>query len=359
MRCRAAANPGRKWNDAAAAVWPTRSGATGARARAEARCSRRVPGWSNRRWFHNVIGSTAGEPNGLPIEPAVRRGAAGIVDISSGPLQVRLAETEADIDAAQALRYRAFYERPGARPRVETARRRRDADRFDHGCDHLLVLDRSRRSGAERAVGTYRLIRRAAAARLGAFYSAGEFDIAPLVAYPGEILELGRSCVDPAYRQGPAMQLLWGGIAAYVFHYGVALMFGCASLPGTDPETLAVPLSYLRHHHLAPAALRPRALAHRYVDMGRRPAAAIDPARARAALPPLIKGYLRLGGFVGDGAVFDQEFDTTDVCVVVKTDLVSEKYSRHYGRQSRKSWAERIWATDAWDERWRDDRWAP
>ena len=143
--------------------------------------------------------------------------------------------------------------------------------------------------------------------------------------YPGEILELGRSCVDPAYRQRPAMQLLWSGIAAYVSHYGIALMFGCASLPGTDPDALALPLSYLHHHHLAPLGLRPRALADRYVEMGRLDRQAIDRRRAVAALPPLIKGYLRLGGFVGDGAVIDEQFNTTDVCIVVKTDLVDRE----------------------------------
>ena len=127
------------------------------------------------------------------------------------------------------------------------------------------------------------------------------------------------------------MQLLWSGIAAYVFHYDIALMFGCASLPGTDPDALAVPLSYLHHHHLAPPALRPRALARALRrNEPAADAAAFDPARALADLPPLIKGYLRLGGFVGDGAVIDVEFNTTDVCIVVKTDLVTEKYSRHY-----------------------------
>jgi putative hemolysin len=116
-------------------------------------------------------------------------------------------------------------------------------------------------------------------------------------------------------------------------------MFGCASLPGTDPEALAAPLSYLHHYRLAPPGLRPRALARRYIGMGRRLAAAVDPARALAALPPLIKGYLRLGGFVGDGAVVDAQFNTTDVCVVVKTELVTERYSRHYVRQFRETWA--------------------
>ena len=270
------------------------------------------------------------------VEAATARLVQRIVDIRSGPLQVRLAESVADIDAAQALRYRIFYERLGAQPLPEMARRQRDFDHFDDDCDHLLVLDHS--CGAGSVVGTYRLIRRETAARLGGFYSAKEFDILPLIRHPGEILELGRSCVDPDYRQRSAMQLLWSGIAAYVFHHDIVLMFGCASLPGTDPDTLATPLSYLHHYHRAPAVLRPRALVDRYVEMRRLRPCAIDAARALAALPPLIKGYLRLGGFVGDGAVVDEQFNTTDVCILVKTDLVTEKYSRHYERQSKDTW---------------------
>lgn len=293
----------------------------------------------------DVIDGAAADHSVLPIETPLlvdvdaTDARSRIIDIWSGPLQVRLAETAADIDAAQALRYRIFYERLGARPLPGMARRRRDVDRFDEDCDHLLVLDHRRGTAADKVVGTYRLIRREAAARLGGFYSANEYDIAPLVVQPGEILELGRSCVDPAYRQRPAMQLLWSGIAAYVFYYDIVLMFGCASLPGTDPDALAMPLSYLYHRHLAPPALRPRALTERYVDMCRLGSLAIDPARSLAALPPLIKGYLRLGGFVGEGAVIDEQFNTIDVCILVKTDLITEKYSRHYERQSKDTWA--------------------
>jgi L-ornithine Nalpha-acyltransferase len=288
-----------------------------------------------------VIAATATErlqPSGVLPQNG---GAVGrIVEIISGPLEVRLAENSADIEAAQALRYRIFYEIMGARPPPELATERRDCDAFDRICDHLLVLDHSRGSSVAAAVvGTYRLIRRSAATRHGAFYSAAEFDIARLIAYPGEILELGRSCVDAGYRARPVMQLLWSGIAAYVFHYDIALMFGCASLPGTDPDALAAPLSYLYYHHLAPPALQARALHERFIDMRRLDPVAIDPNRTLAALPPLIKGYLRLGGFVGDGAVIDEQFNTTDVCIVVKTDLVSEKYSRHYERQSKETWA--------------------
>jgi L-ornithine Nalpha-acyltransferase len=278
-----------------------------------------------------VIDVTTAEPSVMPIRHV--GGVGRVVDLRSGRLRVRLATSSADIDAAQALRYRVFYEALGARAANGCAVERRDVDRFDEDCDHLLVLDRGRGRGPEAVVGTYRLIRRAAAARLGGFYSAGEYDIARLLEHPGEILELGRSCVDAAYRQRPTMQLLWSGIAAYVFHHDIGLMFGCASLSGTDLDALAAPLAYLYHRHLAPPPLRPRALAPRYVDMRRLRPEAVDPASALAALPPLIKGYLRLGGFVGDGAVVDEQFNTTDVCVVVKTDLVAEKYSRHYERQ--------------------------
>jgi putative hemolysin len=259
-------------------------------------------------------------------------GAETKVDVWSGSLQVRLAETIADIDAAQALRYRVFYREMGAQPTPEMARIGRDFDAFDALCDHLLVLDHAR-GGA--VVGTYRLILRGAAARHGGFYTAGEYDISRIEAYPGEILELGRSCVDAIARNRPTMQLLWRGIAAYVFANDVALMFGCASLPGTDVDALALPLSYLYDYHLAPLHLRTRALRERYVDMQRLERGTYDPAKALAELPPLLKGYLRLGGFVGDGAVIDHQFNTTDVCILVKTDLITEKYYRHYERQTR------------------------
>jgi putative hemolysin len=288
-----------------------------------------------------MISGTAIERLVLPIEstvPITTVGSSCTIDIWSGPLRVRLATSADDIDAAQALRYRVFYEGLGARPLSDMLRRRRDMDRFDNDCDHLLVLDQSR-GGTGLVVGTYRLLRRQAAARHGGFYSADEYDLASLLAQPGEILELGRSCVDPTYRQRPVMQLLWSGIAAYVFHHDIALMFGCASLRGTDPDALAAPLSYLHHYHLAPPRLRARALSQRYVDMCRLTMGAFDAGLALAALPPLIKGYLRLGGFVGDGAVIDEQFNTIDVCICVKTDLVAEKYSRHYERTFKRIWA--------------------
>ena len=256
-------------------------------------------------------------------------------ELRAGNLGVRVARTAAEIDAVQALRYRVFYGEMGAQADAATAALQRDRDMFDDVADHLLVLDHAIGPGPEGVVGTYRLIKREAAARVGRFYSADEYDIAPIVAFPGRILELGRSCVDAAYRSRVVMQLLWRGIAAYVFHYQIDLMFGCASLHSTDPDALAAELTYLYYNHLAPPAVRPRALPHRFVEMRRMPPHLFDAKRVQAQLPPLIKGYLRLGGFVGDGAVIDLQFNTTDVAVVVKTDLVTDKYYRHYERQLR------------------------
>jgi len=255
-----------------------------------------------------------------------------LVDVRTETLHIRLAETPIEVEAAQALRYRVFYESMAAKPTPEMAEIRRDFDSFDPYCDHLLVFNTTRGEGSEGVVGTYRLMRREAAAARGQFYTADEYDIDNLIAYPGEILELGRSCIDEGYRGGATMQLLWRGIAEYVLAYDIELMFGCASLPGIDPEALALPLSYLYHHHLAPPALRPWAVPERYVAMNRIAADDIDPRRALQMLPPLIKGYLRLGGFIGEGAVVDEQFGTTDVCVVVKTEWVSNRYFRHYAR---------------------------
>ncbi len=254
-------------------------------------------------------------------------------ELRGGNLGVRLADGPDEIDAVQALRYRVFYQEMGACPTAEAAAAARDQDAFDALADHLIVVDHAIGPGPGSIVATYRLLQAPAVARIGGFYSADEYDISNLERFPGRILELGRSCVDAGYRGRAAMQLLWRGIAAYIFYHRIDLMFGCASLPGIDPDAIALELSYLYYSHLAPPAIRPRALPHRYIDMRRIDPEAIDPRRALGLLPPLIKGYLRLGGFVGDGAVIDAQFNTTDVAVVVKSDLLTDKYYRHYERQ--------------------------
>lgn len=255
--------------------------------------------------------------------------------ITLNNLEIRLAESEAEVVAAQRLRYRVFYDEMGATPSPEVAARGCDCDDFDPLCDHLIVLDTERPADGNHVVACYRLLRRSVVeANDRRFYSEDEFDVGPLRRYPGEVVELGRSCVDIDYRTRSAMQLLWSGLAAYVFLHDIAVMFGCASLHGTDLDALMPMLSYLHHSHLAPEELRPRALPEHYVDIGGVPREAIDPRAVLAELPPLIKGYLRVGGFIGDGAFVDRQFNTTDVCIIVKTDMVTQKYLRHYQKQA-------------------------
>lgn len=246
-------------------------------------------------------------------------------------LHVRLAESNEERRAAQKLRYDVFYREMGAKADKLTTMTEMDQDAFDNDCDHLLVIDPERLRGDHRIVGTYRMMRRSIALKAKGFYSAQEYDLSSIIEYPGEIVELGRSCVHPLYRSRGTLQLLWRGIADYIDAFDISMMFGCASMQGTDPEAIALQLSYLYHYHLAPKDRRPRALDHRYVDMNKMAKGDIDVKKALLALPPLLKGYLRVGGIIGDGAVVDEQFNTTDVCIMAPTNAITEKYNKHYG----------------------------
>jgi L-ornithine Nalpha-acyltransferase len=254
-----------------------------------------------------------------------------------GALEIDLATRAKDIRRAQKLRYRVFYEEMSAVADAMTRLARRDIDVFDAICDHLLVRDHAAvEVGLRRrpkVVGTYRLLRQDAAARHGGFYSAGEFDIDGLIArHPSaRFLELGRSCVLAPYRNKRTVELLWHGVWAYVLEHRIGVMFGCASLEGTDPDRLALPLSFLHHFAAAPEIWRARALPSRHVEMNRMPKAAVDVKAALRELPPLIKGYLRLGAFVAEGAVMDRQFGTTDVLIVLPVAGINARYVQHFG----------------------------
>jgi L-ornithine Nalpha-acyltransferase len=252
-----------------------------------------------------------------------------------GALEVRLARNAAEIRRAQKLRYRVFYREMSAVPDASSFLSRRDVDPLDAVCDHLLVVDHAapRLRKAPPVVGTYRLLRQEVADRQSGFYSAGEFDIDALVSRHSErrFLELGRSCVLAPYRNKRTLELLWHGIWTYVLAHRIDVMIGCASLEGTDPDRLALPLSFLHHYARAPEAWRAAALPGRYVDLDRMPKSAVDPKTALQSLPPLIKGYLRIGAFVGDGAVVDRQFGTTDVLIVLPVAGINSRYLEHFG----------------------------
>jgi putative hemolysin len=250
-------------------------------------------------------------------------------------LELRLARDGRDLLAAQRLRYEVFVAELGGDGADVDHGARLERDRYDDSYEHLLLIDMNRDPDAlEDVVGVYRLLRSDRAAEAGGFYTATEYDLAPLLASGRRILELGRSCVHRDYRGGPAMFLLWNALAEYVIGHGIEVLFGVASFHGTDVDRLAQPLSFLWHNHLAPEDLRVRALPDRYTAMDILPPDAVDRRTALAAIPSLIKGYLRLGGYVGDGAFVDRAFNTTDVCLVMDTLRMSQRRREGYLRKA-------------------------
>lgn len=256
-----------------------------------------------------------------------------------GDLEVRLARGASEVRKAQSLRYKVFYEEMSAIPNAASLMLRRDADEFDALCDHILVLDhaimehRPFRKSEPKVVGTYRVLRQEVADRNHGFYTANEFDIAPLLERKSNLrfLELGRSCVLKPYRTKKTIELLWHGVWTYILAHRIDAMIGCASLEGTDPSRLALPLSFLHHHARATDEWRVRAVPHRFTEMNRMAKEAVDVKAALHALPPLIKGYIRLGATVGEGAVIDHQFGTTDVCIVLPVANIAGRYIDHFG----------------------------
>jgi putative hemolysin len=245
---------------------------------------------------------------------------------------VKLAETEGELRAAQALRYDVFVrELGGGGPMVDHAAGL-EIDRFDPFFDHLILRDES----AGRVVGVYRLMRCDQAKAAGAFYSEGEYDITVLKSSGRRLLELGRSCLAPAYRGGTAMYHLWHGLSDYVEAHGIDILFGVASFHGTDAARLAQPLSLLHHAHLAPPDLRVRALPGAFQPMDLLPEDAVDRRAAMVQTPALIKAYLRLGGHVGQGAWIDRAFNTTDVCLVLDTARMTARQRQLYAGKTRR-----------------------
>ena len=256
-----------------------------------------------------------------------------------GNLEVRLARDPAEIAAAQEVRYRVFYDELGAKQSLAQSLDRRDADRFDAICDHLLVLDMSLAGPAHsRIVGTYRLLRQESAVAAGGFYSEDEFELKKLIArHPGQrFLELGRSCVLPEYRSKRTIEVLWQGIWAYINHYDIGVMAGCASFHGTVPAAHSEALSYLAHNCRTSSAWDVRAIPSRYCNMDLMPAEAINIKSAIAAMPPLIKGYLRIGARIGDGCVIDEDFGTVDVFIVMPVKEISARYVNYYGGEGQR-----------------------
>lgn len=246
----------------------------------------------------------------------------------AGPsFTVKLAETDDELRAAQRLRYDVFVRELGGGGEMVDHAKGLERDRFDPYFDHMLAYDDS--TGA--VVGVYRLLPGDRAAELGQFYSEDEYDLTALKRSGRKLLELGRSCLHPDYRGGTAMYHLWNGLARYVAERDIEVLFGVASFHGTDVQALAQPLSMLHHNHMAPPELRVRAQPDVFQSMDLVAPDKLDRRAAMVQVPALIKAYLRLGGFVGEGAFIDHAFNTTDVCLILDTARMNDRQRRIYG----------------------------
>ena len=249
-----------------------------------------------------------------------------------GALEVRLASKSSEVRAAQKLRYRVFFDEGGALAAPIVRVIRRDVCRFDRVCDHLIVVDVSAHAadGAPAVVGAYRLLRQDVAEAHFGFYSAREFEVGALIArHPAKrFLELGRSCVADGYRGRRALELLWRGIWAYALRHRIDAMFGCASFPGADPRAHAAALALLRGE----GAIEPEWCVDAIGALAAEapPAPPLDPRAALRALPPLIKGYWRLGAKFSRQAVVDPTFGTTDVLAVLPIEAIRSRYLEHF-----------------------------
>lgn len=252
--------------------------------------------------------------------------------VKSGDIEVRLAANSQEIAAGQRLRYQVFFEEMGAKPSDEVKEQARDFDDFDKVCDHLLAFDNSK-SGDDKVVATYRLLREENVEKKEDFYSSSEFDLDNLycdhfrsLMGDRQLLELGRSCVKYEYRSNAVMQLMWRFIARYVDRHKIAYLFGCASMPGTDQEEFKLPFSHLYHKYKTPEDYNIPAMPCLAQKMNYFSADNYDKKQALRSLAPIIKGYLRLGCYIGDGAVIDEQFDCTDVFILLPIDRLESRY---------------------------------
>jgi putative hemolysin len=230
---------------------------------------------------------------------------------------VTLARDEADVRAAQRLRHDVFAGEMGAL--LNTPQPGLDIDAFDAYCDHLLVRD----TETGQVVGTYRLLPPERAAIAGRLYSESEFDLGPLAGIRPGLVEVGRSCVHPDHRDGAVIGLIWAGIARYMIDGGHEWLAGCCSIPLADGGTLAAGTwDRVRAKHLAPEEFRVRPLLPWSAEGVARP--------ERTELPPLLRGYLRLGAWVCGEPAHDADFGVADMYVLLSMSRVNPRYLRHF-----------------------------
>jgi putative hemolysin len=248
-----------------------------------------------------------------------------------GQLSVRLACTTDEIKAAQKLRFDVFCLEQNAQKTPSRIASGTDQDEFDDQCDHLLIIDEAK-AGLNAIVGTQRFHVKGPFSNASNFYSSHEFDLAPMLEKQSNrrFMELGRSCIHPDYRDKRTMELLWHGTWAYFLERQADVMFGCASFPTTQVEDIMEPLSFLTRSHGATNDWSVNANPEHRIDIRQFDSKDIGRSVLRK-LPPLIKGYLRLGAAFSTQAALDPDFGTIDILVILPNENINPRYIRHYG----------------------------
>lgn len=230
---------------------------------------------------------------------------------------VAFATTRSEIIETQQLRYRIFAGELGAR--INGGALRIDADEYDPYCRHLTVRDRA--SG--RLIACTRILTDDQAAKVGGFYSAGEFDLAMLDTLPGRMIEIGRTCVDAEFRSGAVIATLWQGLAGFFTAHGYEYLFGCASIGLEDGGAQAhAILQQIRERHMAPDRQR----VHPYYPLPAADSRVIE----RVRMPPLLKAYLSLGAKACGDAHWDREFNCADIFMLLNVSDMCPRYARHF-----------------------------
>ena len=220
---------------------------------------------------------------------------------------------------AQKLRFNTFFNNRSNKSRYQI-----DIDKYDKYCDHLVVIDNS--ISPSYVVGTYRLLINSGFNSKVGLYTETEFDLHKLKKRNVKILEAGRSCVHEDYRDGKIIRLLWRGLSSYISQKNVDFIVGCASFEGCNISSFLEELSFLHHNHLAPKKYLAKSLKNKTMKIKYLKKDVIDNLKIFKSLPPLIKAYLRVGSWIGQGAVIDEEFKTTDVCIILKVDRINTRY---------------------------------
>ena len=248
--------------------------------------------------------------------------------------EIRFTKNKDELIESQRLRHKIFIDEIGASNK-KIAESRIEKDKFDDYYKHLIIIDHkdSTLYPKGKIVGVTRLMLSDEIHQAKGFYSSQEFNLSPILLTQKKCLEIGRTCIDPIYRNTLILHYLWIEIGAFCSNNDVELLFGVASFRGNNVNKISTALSFIHHEYLAPSEIRPKALKDGFIAMNIIQKSAINKLNALKQMPSLLKSYLRLGAKVGEGAFIDKELNTIDILIIVDVLNMTKKYKVYYEKK--------------------------